>query len=60
MLLLWVAGLVVVVGAVAGGMGCLVGDVAMPHSGPGLLLSWLTSMVVVGGVVGAVGTLFGG
>ena len=33
-----------------------VGDMMLPHLGLGLLLSWVTSMVVVRGVVGAVGT----
>ena len=44
---------VVVVGAVAGGVGGLVGDVALPGLGPGGLLSWVTRMVVVGGIVAA-------
>ena len=35
----------------------LVGEMALPYSGPGLLLSWVTSMVVVGGVVGAIGAM---
>ena len=47
------------VGAVAGGVGGLVGDVALPRLGPGSLLSWVTRMVVVGGVVAAGGTSFG-
>ena len=34
-------------------------DVALPHLGPGSLLSWITRMVVVGGVVAAGGTSFG-
>ena len=50
---------VVVVGAVAGGGGGLVGDVALPGLGPGGLLSWVTRMVVVGGIVAAVGALLG-
>ena len=43
--------MVVVVGAVTGDVGGLVGDVALPCLGPGLLLVCITSMVVVGGVV---------
>ena len=58
-LLLWAAGVVVVVGVVTGGVGGLVGDVVLPCLGPGLLLLWVTRMVVVGGVVAAVGTSFG-
>ena len=50
---------VVVVGAVAGGVGGLVGDVALPGLGPGGLLSWVTRMVVVGGIVAAVGASLG-
>ena len=50
---------VVVVGAIAGGVGGLVGDVALLRFGPGGLLSWVTSMVVVGGVVAAMGTSLG-
>ena len=57
-LLLWAAGVVVVVGAVTG-VGVLVGDVALPRLGPGSLLSWVTRMVVVGGVVAAGGASFG-
>ena len=51
--------MVVVVRAIAGGVGGLVGDMVLLHLGLGLLLSWVTSMMVVGGVVAAVGTLFG-
>ena len=58
-LLLWAAGVVVVVGAVTGGMGVLVGDVALLHLGLGSLLSWVTRMVVVGGIVAAVGASLG-
>ena len=47
------------VGAVAGGVGCLVGDMVLPCLGLDGLLSWVTSMVVVGGVVAAVGTSLG-
>ena len=47
---------VVVVGAP---WACFVGNVALPHSEPGLLLSWVTSIVVVRGVIGAVSTSFG-
>ena len=36
-----------VVGAVTGGVGGLVGDMALPGLGPGGLLSWVTRMVVV-------------
>ena len=46
---------VVVVGAVAGGVGGLLGDVALP----GGLLSWVTRMVVVGGIVAAMGASLG-
>ena len=45
--------------SIAGGVGGLVGDVALPWLGLGLLLLWVTSMVVVGGVVAAMGALFG-
>ena len=38
--------------------GGLVGDMVLPRLGPGLLLSWVTSMVVVGGIVAAVGASF--
>ena len=48
---------VVVVGTPWGA--CFVGDVALPHLEPGLLLSWVTSIVVVRGVIGAVSTSFG-
>ena len=41
------------------GWGGLVGDMVLSCLGPGLLLSWVTSMVVVGGVIAAVGTSFG-
>ena len=58
-LLLWAASVVVVVGAVTGGMGVLVGDVALLCLGPGSLLLWVTRMVVVGGIVAAGGTSFG-
>ena len=58
-LLLWAAGVVVVVGAVSGGVGGWVCDVALPCLGPGLLLLWVTSMVAVGGIVAAMGALFG-
>ena len=58
-LLLWAAGVVVVVGAITGGVGVLVGDVASPRLGPCSLLSWVTRMVVVGGVVAAGGASFG-
>ena len=51
--------MVVVVGAITGGVGVLVGDVALLHLGSGLLLSWVTRMVVVGGVVAAGGASFG-
>ena len=50
---------VVMVGAVAGGVEGLVGDVALPGLGPGGLLSWVTCMVVVGHIVAAVGTSLG-
>ena len=49
----------VVVGAVAGGVGGLVGDVALPGLGPGGLLSWVTRVVVVVGIVAAVGASLG-
>ena len=49
----------VVVKAVAGGVGGLAGDVVLLRLGPGLLLSWVTSMVVVGGVIAAMGAFFG-
>ena len=48
---------VVVVGAPWGAW--FVGDVALLRSRPGLLLWWVTSLVVVAGVVIAVGTSFG-
>ena len=48
-----------VVRAIVGGVGGLVGDVALLRLGPGLLLTWVTSMVVVGGVVAAMGASFG-
>ena len=48
---------VVVVGALWGAW--FVGDVALPRSRPGLLLWWVASLVVVAGVVVAVGTSFG-
>ena len=51
--------MVVVVRAVAGGVGGLVGDVALPCLGPGLLLPWVTSMMVVGGIIAAVDASFG-
>ena len=47
---------VVVVGAPWGAW--FVGDVALPRSWPGLLLWWVTSLVVVTGVVVAMGTSF--
>ena len=50
---------VVMVGAVAGGVGGLVGDMALPGLGLGGLLLWVTHMVVVGGIVAAVGTSLG-
>ena len=50
---------VVMVRAVAGGVGGLVGDVVLPGLGLGGLLSWVTHMVVVGGIVAAMGTLLG-
>ena len=46
---------VVVVGALWGAW--FVGEMALPCSGPGLPLSWVTSMVVVRGVIGAVGAI---
>ena len=51
--------MVVVVRAITGGMGVLVDDVALPCLGAGSLLSWVTRMVVVGGVVAAGGASFG-
>ena len=36
--------MVVVVGAITGDVGGLVGDMALLHLGPGLLLLWVTSM----------------
>ena len=48
---------VVVVGTLWGAW--FVSDVVLLHLGPGLLLSWVTSMVVVRGIVGAMGTSFG-
>ena len=50
---------VVVVGAIAGGVGGLVGDVALLGLGLGGLLLWVTRMVVVGGIIAAVGTSLG-
>ena len=50
---------VVVVGAITGGVGGLVGDVALSGLGPGGLLLWVTHMVVVGGIIAAMGTLLG-
>ena len=50
--------MVVVVGAITRGVGVLVGDVVLLHLGLGLLLSWVTRMVVVGSVIAAVGTSF--
>ena len=47
------------VGAITGGVGGLVGDVVLPGLWLGLLFLWITSMVVVGGVVAAMGALFG-
>ena len=47
------------VGAVAGGVGGLVGDVVLLGLGLGGLLLWVTHMVVVGGIVAAVGASLG-
>ena len=48
---------VVVVGTPWGAW--FIGDVALPHLWPGLLLWWVTSMVVVRGIISAMGTSFG-
>ena len=47
---------VVVVGTLWGAG--FISDMVLLHLGPGLLLLWVTSMVVVRGIVGAVGASF--